>query len=295
MPKERGGLMITFQDIQQQVADTVRRIGVRLPDDVAEAIKGSLDREHPDTPGYSVIDHILKNLSAAEELALPMCQDTGMCVVFVDIGSCAPVELGIIDHAVEAGIEQAYREGFFRKSVVDEPVFERENTGNNLPAVIHHHIVPGDELTISILLKGFGSENCSGLAMLNPTAGIEGIEQAVVSLVTKSGGKPCPPIVIGIGVGGTADRAMELSKRALFRDLDDTHHDSRYAELESRLLDAVNALHVGPGGVGGEVTALAVKINADPTHIAGMPVGINISCWADRKAVITLKDSKEKC
>ncbi len=284
---------IGFSEIEQSVYNAVLKAGVVLPGDVKESLQKAVADEAKyestvKSRGSAVISKILDNLDAAESMNMPMCQDTGMVIVFADIGTDASVNLSDIDKAVNAGIEAAFSDGFFRKSIVLDPVFDRKNTGSNLPAVIYHQLVPGKQLTLQIILKGFGSENCSGLAMLNPTAGAQGVVDAVAKIVSDAGGKPCPPIVAGVGIGGTADRAMQLSKRALFRDISDKHPDSRYAELEQKILLQLNGLNIGPGGLGGVTTAMAVKIEAESTHIAGMPVGVSISCWADRKQKIVL-------
>ena len=284
---------IGFSKIEQSVYNTVLKAGVILPGDVKDSLQKAVadEAKHELTVksrGSAVISKILENLDAAESMNIPMCQDTGMVIVFADIGTEAPVALSDIDKAINAGIESAFLDGFFRKSIVLDPVFDRKNIGNNRPAVIYHQLVPGYQLTLQIMLKGFGSENCSGLAMLNPTAGVKGVLDAVAKIVSDAGGKPCPPIIVGIGIGGTADRAMHLSKRALFRDVQDEHPESDYADLERLILDRLNGLNIGPGGLGGITTAMAVKIEAESTHIAGMPVGVSISCWADRKYKIIL-------
>lgn len=284
---------IGFSEIEQAVYNAVLKSGVILPGDVKEALKKAILNETENetsikSRGSAVITKILENLEAAEKMHIPMCQDTGMVVVFADIGTDASVDLSDIDKAVHAGIESAFLDGFFRKSIVLDPVFQRENTHNNLPALIYHQLVPGRQLTLQLMLKGFGSENCSGLAMLNPTAGVQGVIDAVTKIVSEAGGKPCPPIIVGIGIGGTADRAMQLSKRALFRDVMDEHPDNNYAGLENQILNQLNKLNIGPGGLGGVTTAMAVKIEAESTHIAGLPVGVSISCWADRKQKIVL-------
>ncbi|MBC8452313.1 MAG: fumarate hydratase [Spirochaetes bacterium] len=284
---------IGFGDIEQSVYNAVLKAGVILPEDVKAALqKAYMDEASSgsarESRSTSVISKILENLDAAEKMRIPMCQDTGMVIIFADIGTEASVNLSDIDNAVNTGIAAAFSDGYFRKSVVSDPLFGRENTGNNLPAVIYHQLVPGNLLTLQLMLKGFGSENCSGLVMLNPTAGIQGVISAVTGIVAEAGGKPCPPIIAGVGIGGTADRAMQLSKRALLRDVLDRHPDSRYAELEEQILLQLNGLHIGPGGLGGVTTAMAVKVEAESTHIAGLPVGVSISCWADRKQKIVL-------
>ncbi len=275
-------------DLEKKLEETVYArllvAGVELSEDVLSALHSAVRHEAAENSGSVVLSHILKNLSIAKEQRLPMCQDTGMVLAFVDIGEELTVSLGRIKAALERGIERAYEDGSFRKSVVDEPVFDRKNTKTNLPAIIYFESVPGATISIHLLMKGFGSENCSGLEMLNPTKGAEGVEDAVVSIMKKAGGKPCPPVVVGVGIGGTSDRAAILSKRALTRELGSIHEDLRYAELERAIFDRIQGLGIGAGGLGGTVTALGVMIEAEATHIAGLPVAVSINCWADRKA-----------
>ncbi len=274
----------TVQKIEQLVYERLLIAGVELPEDVHAALRSAAAGAEDSV----ILQAILKNLEIAEQTRLPMCQDTGMAVVFLGIGEELSVCLGDIRRAVDRGIARAYTDGSFRKSVVEESVFQRTNTGNNLPAVYHVEIVAGDHLSVDILMKGFGSENCSSLRMLNPTAGEDGVVDAVVSIMRAAGGKPCPPVVLGVGIGGTSDRAAVLSKKALLREVGSTHRDSRYAALEQRILEAVQALGIGPGGFGGEPTALGVMIEQEATHIAGLPVAVSINCWADRKVHIEL-------
>ncbi|MDD2296562.1 MAG: fumarate hydratase [Sphaerochaetaceae bacterium] len=238
----------------------------------------------PYKASLEVLDMIQENLRLAESHRLPMCQDTGMVVAFIEIGPDVPLSMFAIEEALHAGIADAVKDGSFRNSVVVEPVFDRVNTGTNLPPIIHWFPTEKPGLTFSMLLKGFGSENCSALAMLNPTAGPEGVVTAVAEIVQKAGGKPCPPIVVGVGLGGTAERAGLLSKRALTRKVGDAHPDPRYAQLEQQIFDKLQTLEIGPGGFGGPLTALGVAVEYEPTHIAGLPVAVSISCWADRKA-----------
>jgi fumarate hydratase subunit alpha len=230
-----------------------------------------------------VLEMIQANLKLSEENKIPMCQDTGMIVAFVEVGSDVPLSMQAIEEAIYEGSELAIKEGFFRNSVVEEPVFERINTRTNLPPIIYWSTSKERHLKISLLLKGFGSENCSGLARLNPTSGPQGVVKAVAEMVQRAGGKPCPPIVVGVGLGGTAERAGYLSKKALLRPVNSVHPDGRFAQLEREILDAIQALEIGPGGFGGHLTALGVAVEYEPTHIAGLPVAASISCWADRK------------
>lgn len=275
-------------ELEKNLEETVYRrmltAGVELSDDVHDALKMAFEREESANSGSIVLENILKNLAIAKEKRLPMCQDTGMVLGFVDIGEELTVSLGVIKGAIERGIERAYEDGSFRKSVVAEPVFDRDNTKTNLPAVIYFESVPGDTISVHLLMKGFGSENCSGLEMLNPTKGPSGVEDAVVSIMGKAGGKPCPPVVVGVGIGGTSDRAAILSKRALTRKVGTYHQDPRYAGLERSIFDRIQGLGVGAGGLGGIITTLGVMIESEATHIAGMPVAVSINCWADRKA-----------
>jgi fumarate hydratase subunit alpha len=277
-----------LEQITQQTERSILDAGVRLPDDVRRAIEHASGDPGLSREGSLVLSHILKNLEVAEHTRLPMCQDTGMVVAFIDIGRQSRLEFSGLEHAIARGVQQAYDIGSFRKSIVADPVFSRYNTGNNLPIITHLRSVEGERTDISIMLKGFGSENCSCLAMLNPTEGSDGVVQAVADCMRKAGGKPCPPVIIGVGIGGTAEQALLLSKRALFREVGVPSRSREYAELEQLILERVNGLGIGPGGLGGAVTALGVSIETEATHIAGMPVGISISCWADRKTFFAL-------
>ncbi len=266
-----------------QVSRSIQDAGIILPEDVRKLLKKEAEQaKHTPSPGSQVLQAVMETVSEAEKQSLPICQDTGTAVIFADIGTEGEAEDNIEQSITEA-VRLAYREGKFRPSMVSDPVFERRNTGNNLPPVIHCRFVPGRNLRISGLLKGFGSENCSSLTMLNPTDGEEGVLQAVLDSMQAAGGKPCPPVFIGVGVGGTAEQAGILAKRALLREAGSPHQERAYALLEKRILQSVNNLDIGPGGLGGKPTALAVSIEHAPTHIAGMPVAVNISCWADRK------------
>ena len=233
-----------------------------------------------------VLMMISENLRIADERGIPMCQDTGMVVAFVEVGPDMVVSSPLIEDAVEEGISRAVARGFFRNSIVADPVFSRINTNSNLPAVFHWSCKRTPGLSVRMMLKGFGSENCSALAMLNPTAGAEGVVAAVREMVRAAGGKPCPPIVLGVGIGGTAERALFLSKKALLRPTGEPHPEASYARLEKLIETEVQSLEIGPGGFGGPLTALAVAIEHEPTHLAGLPVAVSISCWADRKAEV---------
>ena len=266
---------------------------IELDPSIINLIKRAKQRENGNTKqsqaSLVVLSSILENLELSKTTKIPMCQDTGMFDVFVDIGRENKSNLATIEAAILKACSLASKEGNFRKSVVEEPVFDRNNTKTNLPPIITYNIVDGNDITVNVLLKGFGSENCSSLRMLNPTASKQGVIDAVLEIVQLAGGKPCPPICVGIGIGGTMERAAYLSKRALIRDLEDNNSDSRYRELEKEILDKINQTRIGSGGLGGITTALLVQIEQEPTHIAGLPLAVSINCWADRKATIIYK------
>ncbi|MGM0432297.1 MAG: fumarate hydratase [Spirochaetota bacterium] len=280
-----------YAAVTEEVERRLKKAAVKLPADVEQALRGAAGTSHPGSPGQSVLSHILQNLEAADRSQLPMCQDTGMVLAFLDLGRDSRLTFDLIKDAVEEGAKQASVHGYFRKSIVADPLFKRENTGTNLPIQTYLRLRPGAGCDISLMLKGFGSENCSALTMLNPTVGREGVLHAVGEAVQKAGGKPCPPIVVGVGVGGSSDTAMLLSKRALLREVGSPHPDPAYRQLEQDMLEQINRLDIGPGGLGGTPTALGVMIEQAPTHIAGLPVGVSISCWADRKARISIDES----
>ena len=233
--------------------------------------------------GKNVLAQIIENdrIAAAEQI--PLCQDTGMAVLFIEYGDKVCVD-GDFDEAVEEGVRQAYRDGYLRKSVVDDPVFDRVNTRDNTPAILHTKIVKGDRIRITAGGKGFGSENMSAVKMLTPSYGAEGVKQFVLDTVFAAGPNPCPPIVVGVGIGGTFERAAPLAKKATFRPIDTHNPDERYAAMEDELLEKINRMGFGPAGLGGNTTALGVNIETSPTHIAGMPVAVNICCHAARHA-----------
>lgn len=252
---------------------------VDLPCDVASCIEKRMAEEDW-RPAKEILERIVENYRLAAETGKPICQDTGMAVVFVEIGQDVHVN-GNLEEAINEGVRQGYREGFLRKSVVADPI-DRVNTGDNTPAVIYYEIVPGDELVISIAPKGFGSENMSRVAMLRPSDGLQGVVKFIIETVEKAGPNPCPPVVVGVGVGGTFEKAAMMAKKALLRPLDEKNPDPVYDALENELLEAINKLGIGPQGFGGKTTALAVNIEKFPTHIAGLPVAVNISCHVTR-------------
>ena len=250
-------------------------------------IMSSLERalEIEDSPvAKSVLSQIIENdkIAAAEEI--PLCQDTGMAVLFVEYGDKVCVQNGSFEDAFQQGVREAYDEGYLRKSVVSDPVFDRVNTRDNTPAIIHTNIVSGDKIKITAGGKGFGSENMSAIKMLTPAYGVEGVKQFILDTVRAAGPNPCPPIVVGVGIGGTFERAAQLAKKATFRAIDTHNPDERYASLEDELLEKINEMGFGPAGLGGKTTALGVNIETSPTHIAGMPVAVNICCHAARHA-----------
>lgn len=251
--------------------------------DIMSSLEKALDIE--DSPvAKSVLSQIIENdkIAAAEEI--PLCQDTGMAVLFVEYGDKVAVSNGSFEDAVQQGVREAYDEGYLRKSVVSDPVFDRVNTRDNTPAIIHTKIVSSDKIRITAGGKGFGSENMSAIKMLTPAYGVEGVKQFILDTVRAAGPNPCPPIVVGVGIGGTFERAAQLAKKATFRAIDTRNSDPRYAEMEKELLEKINEMGFGPAGLGGKTTALGVNIETSPTHIAGMPVAVNICCHAARHA-----------
>jgi len=255
-------------------------------EDVLAAFRERLKTETSPV-GKEVLKTLLENARIAKEERLPICQDTGMAIVFLEVGQEVRLVGGDLEMAVHEGVRQGYKDGYLRKSVVKDPV-ERGNTGDNTPAVIHTRIVPGDKVRITVAPKGFGSENMSFVKMCTPTAGYEGIRQFVVECVKKAGGNPCPPVVVGVGVGGTLEKAALMAKQALTRKLGEKSPRPEIAKLEGELLEEINRTGVGPQGLGGSTTALAVHVDTYPTHIAGMPVAVNICCHAYRHGVVEL-------
>ena len=250
--------------------------------DILAALKNAREQEASPV-GRSVLDQIIENDAIAAEERIPLCQDTGMAVLFVEYGDKVCVD-GDFEEAVTEGVRQAYRDGYLRKSVVSDPVFDRVNTKDNTPAIIHTKIVSGDKIKITAGGKGFGSENMSAIKMLTPSYGVEGVKQFILDTVRAAGPNPCPPIVVGVGIGGTFERAAQLAKKATFRPINTENTDERYAEMERELLAEINKMGFGPAGLGGNTTAIGVNIETSPTHIAGMPVAVNICCHAARHA-----------
>lgn len=271
---------LKYADIVEEVAKLCIDANCNLGDDVLHALQNGLNQE-VSPAGKSCLENIIKNAQIARQERLPICQDTGMAVFFVEYGQELNIVGGSFEDAVNDGVRRGYAEGFLRKSVVSDP-FDRVNTKDNTPAVIHTKIVPGDKLKLTIAPKGFGSENMSAVKMLIPAQGIEGVKDFVLDTVSRAGANPCPPVIIGIGIGGTMEKAALMSKEALTRDVGTVHTDPKVAALEEELLQKINKIGIGPQGLGGRCTALAVHINTYPTHIAGLPVALNMSCHVTR-------------
>ncbi len=266
------------------IRDTVERLCIEancnLPHDVRYAIEKSLDSEDF-AAAKGILSDIIKNYEIAEKENMPICQDTGMALVFMEIGQDVHITGDALYDAVNEGVRRGYDKGYLRKSVVKDPV-RRGNTGDNTPAVIYTEIVRGENIKITVAPKGFGSENMSAIRMFKPSAGIEGIKDFIIETVENAGPNPCPPMVVGVGIGGTFDKAALLAKKALIRDLGTSNPDPYYADLEKEMLDKINALGIGPQGFGGKTTAIGLNIETMPTHIAGMPCAININCHVTR-------------
>ncbi|MBE7054568.1 MAG: fumarate hydratase [Ruminococcaceae bacterium] len=267
------------------IKDTVKQLFLDcnyfIGDDVKNALKSAFLTETSPV-GREVIRQILENDEIAAREHIPMCQDTGMAVLFVEYGDKVVIENGSFAKAVEDGVREAYKDGFLRKSIVSDPVFERKNTGDNTPPVIHTTIVEGENIRITAGGKGFGSENMSQIKMFSPSAGIDGVKEFILDTVRHAGPNPCPPIVVGVGIGGTFEMCAQLAKKATFRSIDIRNNDTKYLQIEEELLNDINKMGFGPAGLGGRTTALAVNIETMPTHIAGMPVAVNICCHAAR-------------
>lgn len=267
----------------ERIMEVVRQLCIdanrHLPQDMKNCIEACRDREDWAQAG-EILDRIMENYRIAEDGGQPICQDTGLACVFLKIGQDVHVD-GDIARAVDEGVRQGYGQGYLRKSVVRDPL-DRVNTGDNTPAMLYYEIVPGDKLEITVAPKGFGSENMSQIRMLKPSDGLQGVKDFVRRVVEEAGPNPCPPVVVGVGIGGTFDKAAYLAKKALLRPVDRRNSVPFYARLEEELLEEINALGIGPQGFGGRTTALAVNIEQYPTHIAGLPVAVNINCHVTR-------------
>ena len=278
---------IHYKDIVSSVSKLCIDACCIQTDDIKEAFNKA--RENETSPlGKSILDKLIENGKIAQDSFIPICQDTGMAVIFLELGQDVRIVGGYLEDAINEGVKEGYISGYLRKSVVEEPLFERKNTTNNAPAVIHTRITKGDKLKITMAAKGFGSENKSILKMLVPADGIEGVKKVFSEAISLAGPNACPPLVVGVGIGGTMEKAALLAKQAAIREVGSHNSDKRYAQLEDELLEIANNSGVGPQGLGGNTTAFAVNVEWYPTHIAGLPVAININCHAARHAHIEL-------
>lgn len=276
---------INLIEVTNVVKESLISINYKLEDNLVSLYKKAKEKETNET-AMNILDDIIENQEVASKGKVPLCQDTGVAVIFLEIGQEVTYN-GDIYEAINEGVRQGYKEGYLRKSIVNHP-FNRENTKDNTPAIIHTKIVPGDKLKLKIASKGGGSENMSKVTMLTPADGIDGVKQLVLDTIFNAGGKPCPPIIVGIGIGGNLEKCALLAKESLLRDLDDSSKDEVIRKLEKDLYKEINELGVGPMGVGGKTTCLAVKINYYPMHIASLPVGINIQCHSSRHTEVII-------
>lgn len=274
---------IAVKDITKEIADMCIQANHYLSDDMDKALKNAT-KEEASPLGKKILEQLQENLTIADQEMIPICQDTGMAVVFMEIGQDVHFVGGSLEDAINEGVRQGYTDGYLRKSVVGDPI-ERINTKDNTPAVIHYSIVEGEKVKITFAPKGFGSENMSRVFMLKPADGIEGVKNAILTAVKDAGPNACPPMVVGVGIGGTFEKSALMAKQALTRNLNETPKISWVADLEKEMLEKINGLGIGPGGLGGSTTALAVNINTYATHIAGLPVAINICCHVNRHVV----------
>ena len=278
---------INVEDIARAVADLAVRACCRLPQDMVDGMRRAHEAE-PSPVGKNILEQLLENAAIAASDGIPICQDTGLAVIFADVGQDVRIVGGAFEDAVNEGVRRGYVDGYLRKSCVAEPLFERKNTRDNTPAVIHTRLVPGDALRLRLAPKGAGSENKSVVKMLVPADGIEGVRKVVLDAVLAAGPNSCPPMVVGVGLGGTMEMAAICAKRAAARDLESRNHDPRYAAFEEELLELINKTGIGPQGLGGLTTALKVHVEWAATHIASLPVAVNINCHAARHAEVTL-------
>ena len=277
---------ITVEAIVDAVASLCMAANYALGDDIYKALHAHADRAE-DYLSRDVLEKLIKNADIAKAEQIPMCQDTGMCVVFAEVGQDVRIIGGALRDAIHQGVKTGYEKGYLRKSVVDDPI-RRVNTCDNTPAVIHYDIVPGDKLRLTVAPKGFGSENMSRLAMLKPSQGIDGVRNFIIETVRLAGPNACPPVIVGVGIGGTMEKCALLAKQALLREVGSSHPDPAWAAREAGWLKQINGLGIGPGGFGGMATALAVYIATYPTHIAGLPVAVNMGCHATRHQCVIL-------
>lgn len=278
--------VIHTEQIIENIKEMCMEANYYLSEDMKDVLCEAAEKEESPL-GCQILNQLKENLDIAGENQIPICQDTGMAVVFASVGQDVRIEGGVLSDAINEGVRQGYTEGYLRKSVVKDP-FIRENTKDNTPAVIHYDIVPGDTLTLTLAPKGFGSENMSRIFMLKPADGMEGAKEAILSVVKEAGPNACPPVVVGVGIGGTFEKAALMAKQALTRKAGEHSEVPYVKEMEEELLEKINGLGIGPAGLGGTVTALAVNINTYPTHIAGLPVAVNMCCHVNRHVTRTL-------
>ena len=271
---------VSTDEITKNIKEMCIEANYILSDDVKNKIINSAAVENSEI-GKKILSQLEENMEIAEREQIPICQDTGMAVIFIKVGQEVHITGGNLEDAINQGVREGYTEGYLRKSVVKDPLI-RENTKDNTPAIIHYEIIPGDKVEITVAPKGFGSENMSRVCMLKPADGIEGVKNAVIETVKLAGPNACPPVVVGVGIGGTFEKCAMLAKKALTRDINIESSIEYVAELEKELLDEINNLNIGPGGLGGKITALGVNIETYPTHIAGLPVAINMCCHVNR-------------
>ena len=276
---------IKAEKIINNVKEMCIEANLELQPDMKDALVNARENETSEI-GCKILSDLEENLEIAKADSIPICQDTGMAVVFVEVGQKVKIK-GSLTDAINEGVRQGYIEGYLRKSVVSDPI-ERVNTNDNTPAVIHYDIVEGDQIKITIAPKGFGSENMSKIVMLKPADGIEGVKEVVLNAVKESGPNACPPMVVGVGIGGTFEKCAYLAKKALARSVDSKNENEMYADLEDELLEKINKIGIGPGGLGGTQTALGVNVETYPTHIAGLPVAVNICCHVNRHVTRTI-------
>lgn len=279
--------IIQAQEISQEVSKLCISSCRELPQDVKDAFSKAYHTEGS-LLGKNILSSLILNAQIAQEKQIPICQDTGLCVVFVEIGQDMHIQGGLLEEAIQRGVAMGYESGYLRKSVVSDPLFERKNTKDNTPAVIHYEIVEGENLKITLAPKGFGSENKSALCMLTPAQGIEGLKKFFIQTLENAGPNSCPPLLVGVGVGGSMEKCALLAKKAIMREIGSHNPHPQYARLEDELLKIANDLGIGPQGLGGNTTAFGVNIEWYPTHIAGLPVAININCNATRHKSVVL-------
>jgi len=280
---------LQYDSIVSIIAELCIQSNINLPMDVSDALKKAV-KDEQNVLGKSILEQCIENAEIASNEKIPICQDTGLAVFFIKFGVNVKVEgrSGLLSDAINDGVRKGYEEGFLRKSVLYDPLYERKNTGDNTPAIIHFEFVKGDNLEITIAPKGGGAENMSAIAMLPPSWGEDGVIRFVVETVIKSGGNPCPPTVVGVGIGGNFERCAYLAKKALIRTIGNPNDDSRYAALEHEILDQINRSGIGPQGLGGSITSLAVHVEYEPCHLASLPVAVNINCHVHRHQSVLL-------